>query len=100
MSAETRPQLRLDKWLWQARFCKTRSVAAKLVSGGRVRVNTVKVSKSAYRVGPGDTLTFPQGREIRVVRIVALGARRGPASEAQMLYEDLAPVGNGIPAEG
>ena len=84
-------KLRLDKWLWQARFFKTRSLSAKLVSGGHVRVNSEKVSKLAHAVGPGDVLTFPQSRRVRVIRVVALGTRRGPAPEAQALYEDLAP---------
>ena len=84
--------VRLDKWLWYARFFKTRSLATKLVSAGHVRVNGQKVSKPARLVGPGDTLTFPQARAVRVIRVVALGERRGPAPEAQALYEDLQPV--------
>ncbi|MFD0979663.1 RNA-binding S4 domain-containing protein [Tropicimonas aquimaris] len=83
--------LRIDKWLWQARFFKTRSLAARQVSEGKVRVNAIRISKPARSVGPGDVLTFPQGNAIRVVRILALGIRRGPASEAQALYEDLSP---------
>jgi len=62
-----------------------------------VRVNAQKVHKPAASVGPGDVLTFPQGREVRVIRIVALGERRGPAPEAQQLYEDLTPVGESVP---
>ncbi len=84
-------KLRLDKWLWQARFCKTRTLAASLVSAGHVRVNGQKAGKPAHQVGEGDVLTFAQGKRIRVIRIVALGARRGPAPEAQGLYEDLSP---------
>lgn len=84
-------KLRLDKWLWHARFFKTRSLSAKQVSGGHVRVNSHKALKPAHAVTAGDVLTFAQGRDIRVVRIIALGARRGPASEAQALYEDLTP---------
>lgn len=90
--ADARPTLRIDKWLWYARFLKTRGLASKLVSGGHVRVNSDKISKPAFTVGPGDTLTFPQGDTIRVVRVVAIGTRRGPAPEAQQLYEDLTPV--------
>lgn len=82
---------RLDKWLWQARFFKTRGLSAGVVTGGHVRVNSRKVSKPAQSVVPGDVLTFAQGRRVRVVRIIALATRRGPASEAQALYEDLAP---------
>ncbi len=86
-----RPRLRLDKWLWQARFVKTRSLAAKLVSGAGVRVNGARVSKPASHVGPGDVLTFALGAQVRVIRILDLGTRRGPAAEARALYEDLAP---------
>ncbi|MCB1368620.1 MAG: RNA-binding S4 domain-containing protein [Rhodobacteraceae bacterium] len=84
-------KIRLDKWLWQARFFKTRSLAARIVSGGQVRVNAARVAKPAALVGPGDTLTFAKGQVIRVVRIVAIGTRRGPAPEAAALYEDLTP---------
>jgi ribosome-associated heat shock protein Hsp15 len=83
-------KIRIDKWLWHARFFKTRSLAAKVVSGG-LRVNGQLVAKPAFAVGPGDVLTFAQGRDVRVIRIVAPGERRGPAPEAQALYEDLDP---------
>lgn len=86
-----RETLRLDKWLWQARFFKTRSLAATLVSKGRVRVNGQPAARPSRGVGAGDVLTFPQGRAIRVIRILALGERRGPAPEARMLYDDLDP---------
>jgi ribosome-associated heat shock protein Hsp15 len=82
--------LRLDKWLWQARFFKTRALAATLAGRRKIRVNSTVISKPHYRVRPGDVLTFPQGRTVRIVRVVSLGSRRGPASEAQALYEDLA----------
>lgn len=81
--------LRLDKWLWQARFFKTRALAATLAGRRKIRVNSVIITKPHYRVRPGDVLTFPQGRTVRIVRVLELGARRGPASEAQTLYEDL-----------
>ena len=81
--------LRLDKWLWQARFFKTRTLAAQLAGRRKVRINQTLVTKPHYRVRPGDVLTFPQGRTIRVVRVLALGTRRGPAPEAQALYEDV-----------
>ncbi|MBO9412824.1 MULTISPECIES: RNA-binding S4 domain-containing protein [unclassified Ruegeria] len=83
------PKLRIDKWLWQARFFKTRSLSAKQVSGGHVRVNGNRVLKPAAAISPGDVLTFPQGRIVRVVRVEKLGERRGPAPEAQTLYTDL-----------
>lgn len=85
------PRLRLDKWLWHARFFKTRSLAAKQVGAGHVRVNSDKVSKPAHGVKLGDVLTFAQGRRIRVVEVRAFGERRGPAPEAQTLYLDLNP---------
>ncbi len=85
------PRLRLDKWLWQARFFKSRSIASRICAQGRVRINRQLVAKTHASVRPGDVLTFPQGGHIRVVRITALGTRRGPAAEARALYEDLAP---------
>ena len=82
---------RLDKWLWQARFFKTRSLASRLCNDGKVRVDGVTVTKAHHLIKPGDVLTFPHARVIRVVRIAALATRRGPASEASTLYEDLVP---------
>lgn len=96
--ALARATLRADKWLWHARFFKTRSLAAKVIAGGHLRVNAAKVHKPAQAVAPGDVLTFPQGRRIRVVKVVALGERRGPAPEAQALYEDLTPPEEPRPA--
>lgn len=89
MSDAPAESLRIDKWLWQARFFKTRTLAAKAVSGDGVRINALKVSKPSAAVKPGDVLTFAKEQDIKVVRVVALGERRGPASEAQGLYEDL-----------
>lgn len=83
--------LRLDKFLVQARFFKTRALAAKLIADGCVRLDGKPVEKSSHVVKPGDVLTFPQGNAIRVVRVAALPARRGPASEARGCYEDLSP---------
>lgn len=85
------PLIRIDKWLWQARFLKSRSLAADLVTAGRVRVNGQPVAKPSRLVGPGDVLTFPQGNEIRVVRVLECGTRRGPAPEAQALYREIVP---------
>ena len=96
--SETRETIRLDKWLWQARFFKSRSLAAGLVSHGKVRVDGTPVSKPARAVGPGDVLTFTQGHAVKVVRILACGTRRGPAPEAQALYEDLSPPPSPRPA--
>ncbi len=85
--------LRLDKWLWQARFFKTRALAADLAGRRKIRINSVLVAKPHQRVRRGDVLTFPQGHTIRIVRVLALGIRRGPASEAQALYEEIADGG-------
>ncbi len=98
MPPDDNPSIRLDKWLWHARFFKTRSLAARVVAGGHVRVNAAKVSKPAQKVGTGDTLTFAQGPRIRVVRIRAPGTRRGPAAEARTLYDDLTPAREDVPA--
>ena len=83
--------LRIDKWLWYARFFKSRSLAAKVCASGKVRVEGTPTDKSRHKVRAGDILTFPWGRHIRVVRVLALGRRRGPAPEARSLYEDLKP---------
>ena len=85
-------KLRIDKWLWHARFFKTRSLASKIVSAGHVRVNGKKISKSATAVCAGDRLRFAQGRIEREVEVLGLGERRGPAAEAQTLYQDHTPV--------
>lgn len=82
---------RIDKWLFFARVVKSRSLAAKLAQAGRVRVNRNKIDQAAYQVRPGDVLTITLDRRILVYRILAPGSRRGPALEAQLLYEDLTP---------
>ena len=81
----------MDKYLWFARFFKTRSLATKRANGGRIRINGNKIKKSSDTVRIGDILTFAQGNEIRVIRVLNLGTRRGPAQEAQSLYEDITP---------
>jgi ribosome-associated heat shock protein Hsp15 len=83
---------RLDKWLWHARFFKSRSIAARVCVEGKVRINGTRAVKAHAPVHPGDVLTFPAGARIRVIRIVALATRRGPAVEAQLLYDDLDPA--------
>jgi ribosome-associated heat shock protein Hsp15 len=82
---------RLDKWLWFARFAKTRTLAAKLVAAGHVRVNGQRSENPAKAVGIGDVLTVALERTTRVVRIEGLGLRRGPAPEAQRLYAEIDP---------
>ncbi len=87
----TGEHLRLDKWLWFARFLKSRTLAAELCAGGRVRVSGRVVAKPSQTIKIGDVLTFPLGPHIRVIEVKALGVRRGPAEEARTLYEDLSP---------
>lgn len=88
MSAEAE-RIRLDKWLWQARFYKTRGLAAEAAGRGRVRVNGRRVTKPAHALKLGDVLTFALAGRVRVVEILALGTRRGPATEAQGLYREI-----------
>lgn len=82
---------RIDKWLFFARVVKSRSLAAKLVQSGGVRVNAVKIDQPAVLVKPGDGLTISLERKVLVYRVLAEGVRRGPAEEARTLYEDLTP---------
>lgn len=96
MTAET---IRLDKWLWFARFLKSRTLAAQLCAGGRVRISGRVISKPSQSLKVGDVLTFPLGPHIRVIEVKALGTRRGPAEEARTLYDDLAPPQPRAPAE-
>ena len=84
--------LRLDKWLWYARFFKTRALASKAISNGRFRLNGDLMSKPHRQAKCGQVLTFSQGARVRVVRIKALGSRRGPAQEAALLFDDLVPI--------
>ena len=82
---------RLDKWLWHARIARTRSVAGRLVAGGKVRVNRQRVTKPAHPLHPGDVITLMLAGRVWVLRIEALAERRGPAAEARGLYADLTP---------
>jgi ribosome-associated heat shock protein Hsp15 len=86
-------RLRLDVWLWRARFFKTRSLATAAVEQGvfvERNGQSRKVEKASAAVEPGDGVSFRQGRTLRTVRVLAHGVRRGPAAEARALYEDLA----------
>ena len=83
---------RLDKWLWHARFVKSRSLAAKLIEEGCIRVNRQRVIKAATCVRCGDILTATLYGRVRVIEILAIGHRRGPPSEAQALYSELTSV--------
>lgn len=83
--------LRIDKWLWFARFFKTRSLAASVVAAGEVSVNGTVITKVSALVRVGDELVFPTGKRRRRVTVLALGERRGPAPEAQALYREEDP---------
>jgi ribosome-associated heat shock protein Hsp15 len=81
--------LRIDKWLWHARFCKTRVIAQEKAESGRIRINGNRVEKASYAVRVGDTMTLPTGGKVIALRVLALGERRGPAAEARLLYEEI-----------
>jgi ribosome-associated heat shock protein Hsp15 len=80
-------KLRVDKWLWAARFYKTRSLATEEIAKGRVEVNGAEV-KPARELRPGDTVTLRQGPVSRTVVVKGLSNMRGPAPVAQQLYEE------------
>jgi len=88
---EGRCPQRLDKWLWLARVVKSRSLAARLVAGGHVRVNARRVQSPAKSIGPGDVLTIVLDYRVRVLRVIAPAARRLSAREAAHLFEELTP---------
>lgn len=87
VAAET--SQRLDKWLWHARFFKTRSQATSFVKSGKLRLNDTKIAKAHQAVRVGDVLTFPKARDIRIVRVLDFAERRGPYREAKLLYDDI-----------
>ena len=91
MTAGAAEKIRLDKWLWHARFVRTRSLAARLCAEGRVRIDGAVTDKPAEPLKPGQVHTFALGRHVRVIEVVAIGSRRGPPAEARTLYRDLAP---------
>ncbi|WP_095201386.1 RNA-binding S4 domain-containing protein [Mesorhizobium carmichaelinearum] len=82
---------RIDKWLFFSRAVKSRSLAAKLVVAGRVRINRDKAAQASDLVKPGDVLTITLDRRIFVWKVLGAGVRRGPAEEARTLYEDMSP---------
>lgn len=91
----TEDSLRIDVWLWRARFFKTRALAAAFVKAGRVRLTRhgqeTRPDKASRTLRPGDELVFAAGGRITAVRVEALGARRGPAAEARALYATMEP---------
>lgn len=82
---------RIDVWLWYARFAKTRSLAQALIARGKVRINRVRITKSSHLVRTDDVITISLGPRIRVISVKAFAKRRGPATEAALLFEELTP---------
>ena len=89
--ATAEPRQRIDKWLWFARLTKSRTQAQSVVVSGAVRINRQKIDNASHAVRAGDTLTVALAAGVRVLRVLDTGQRRGPAAEARLLYEDLAP---------
>ena len=81
--------MRLDKWLWQARFYRSRAMATRAVETTPFRIDGRSTDKPHAVVAPGMVLTFAHGGGVKVVRVLALGERRGPATEARTLYEEV-----------
>lgn len=90
MSGEDRDWQRLDKWLWCARVMRAREDCAKLAAHGRLRINRLPTEKAHARLRVGDVITLPLRGSVRVIEVLALAARRGPASEARLLYREIA----------
>jgi ribosome-associated heat shock protein Hsp15 len=84
---------RLDKWLWCARFMRQRSDCAALVGQGGLRINRQPTEKPHARLRVGDVITLPLRGHVRVIEVLALATRRGPASEAATLFRDIPPPG-------
>ena len=89
MKVKSSETIRIDKWLWFARFFKNRTVSARIISQGKVRLNGKRISKPSTTLKKGDALTFSQGNILRLVKVVELGKRRGPFREAVSLYDEI-----------
>lgn len=87
MDTKQKSGLRIDKWLWAARFFKTRALASEAVGGGKVHVNGQRV-KPARVLQVGDTLDVRRGQDTQELVVLVISHRRGPAGEAQLLYEE------------
>jgi ribosome-associated heat shock protein Hsp15 len=86
---DARTTQRIDKWLWFARLVKTRTLAADLVAGGKVRLNRARVEKPSQTLRIDDVLTVTLNRRVRLLKVLGLGERRGPSATARVLYEEL-----------
>lgn len=85
--------MRIDKYLWFARLAKDRSLAQKMAEAGFIRVNGRRIDRSHAAIRRGDLITFPFGTRVRIVRVLSLPHRRGPAAEAATLYEEIVAGG-------
>ena len=85
-------KIRVDKWLWFTRVVKSRSLAQTIIKSGKIRINNIRVSSPSRLIEPGGVLTITLERQIKILKMVAAGERRGPAPEAQLLFEDLTPA--------
>jgi ribosome-associated heat shock protein Hsp15 len=94
------PTQRIDRWLWHARMFRTRSLAARFATSGKVRVNGTRILKASHPVGLGDVLTFPLAGRVRVLKVAALAERRGPHAEAVCLYEEIGDDSATLPGSG
>jgi len=90
---------RIDKWLWHARVVRTRSAAAALVDSGLVRVNSERVGQASRLVRPGDVLTIALDRNVRILKVAGFAERRGSATLARVLFEDMTPVADTTPPD-
>ena len=90
------PGQRIDKWLWHARFARTRTAAQRLAVSGHVRINKLKVSSASRPVRPGDVLTLALGRAVVVLTVIAIADRRGSANLAQTLYSKHEPAASSL----
>ena len=91
MNADLPDSQRVDQWLWHTRIVKTRTLAARLVEGGKVRINKIKVKKAGSTIQPGDVLSFMHAKKLWVIEVVSTSTRRGPATEARRIYRELQP---------
>lgn len=102
-ASEPQDGQRIDRWLWFTRLFKSRSLASKAIENGAVRITragqTIRTDKPSYGLKPGDVVTLKIRGTVRIVEVVSGGVRRGPASEAQTLYKDLAPPVTSFPGE-
>lgn len=88
------PRVRLDLWLWRARFFRTRTIAATAARGGALRINGARIRKPGHGLKLGDVITIARPGRTVVAEVAAFGERRGPAAEAAGLYIDRAQRGD------